>query len=224
MTSRAVQSAECPAYDKVGHPVRGRRNESVSRPVRTVFRNGEYHLTAAQLRKLITSAGTSRNRAILQLFAETGIRRSELVALDVLDIDAKQSMLVVRNGKGGKLRMLPLTSLLRASLIALARRRSSDPVFTSATGERLSVRQVNRIVATSGLRAGLTNPNPRYQQITCHLLRHSFSRLWKAHGGSIETLSRILGHASVKTTMDVYGTESLTDVRRNYANTITKMV
>lgn len=194
------------------------------RSVRTVFRNGEYNLTSGQIRKLIANAGTPRNRTILQLFVETGIRRSELVSLDAADIDVAQSLLVVRNGKGGKLRILPLTAALKANLAALTNKNAAGPVFTSATRERLSLRQVNRIVASAGERAGLANPNPRYRQITCHLLRHSFSRLWKAHGGSIETLSRILGHASVKTTMDVYGTESLTDVRRNYASTIVKMV
>lgn len=190
---------------------------------RTVFRNGEYHLPSAQLKALIEAAGTARDRAILQLFAETGIRRGELVALDVSDIDRSQSMLLVRHGKGNKLRMLPLTGAMLRQLVSLAGDRSSGPVFVSLMKKRLSVRQINRVVAATGLRAGIANPNPRHKQITCHLLRHSFSRLWKSHGGSIETLSRILGHASVKTTLDVYGRESWTDVQRNYARTITRI-
>jgi integrase len=72
-------------------------------------------------------------------------------------------------------------------------------------------------VAQAGVRSGIRNPNPKYQHLTCHLFRHSFARVWKARGGSIESLSKILGHESVRTTWDEYGSESLEDVRRNYA-------
>jgi integrase len=75
---------------------------------------------------------------------------------------------------------------------------------------------LNAIVAEAGRRAGVTNPNPKRSAITCHLFRHSFARLWKDRGGDIEALARILGHASVKTTWDLYGTQSLDDVRRHY--------
>jgi integrase len=69
----------------------------------------------------------------------------------------------------------------------------------------------------------VSNPNPRYRYVTCHLLRHSFARQWKAKNGSIESLSKILGHASPATTLTVYGTESLTEVRRNYDSTMRRI-
>jgi integrase len=175
------------------------------------------------LRSLIDVVSYPRDRAIVQLLAETGIRRGELAALDVNDLSVGQALLIVRHGKGDKMRMLPLTQVLRRQLELMRGVKSSGPLFTSRAGTRLSVRQINRIVAAAGEQAGITNPNPRHTQITCHLLRHSFARLWKDHGGSVETLSKILGHSSVKTTMDVYGTESLADVQRNYASTIKRM-
>jgi integrase/recombinase XerD len=174
------------------------------------------------LRVLIDSASSPRDRCIVQLLSETGIRRGELAALDVADLVGDQTLLVVRRGKGGKMRMLPLTPSMKRCLMSLQGSRSSGPFFISRAGLRLSVRQINRIVAETGKRAGVANPNPRHNQITCHLLRHSFARLWKDAGGSIETLSKILGHSSVKTTMDVYGTESLVDVRRNYERMMAK--
>ena len=99
----------------------------------------------------------------------------------------------------------------------------AGPVFQSRNGQYLSVRQINRIVANTGRRADVKNPNPKYDQITPHLFRHSFARLWKDRGGDIETLSKIMGHRSVKTTWDLYGTQGLSDVRRNYSQIMRKL-
>ena len=65
--------------------------------------------------------------------------------------------------------------------------------------------------------------NPKYKNITCHLFRHSFSREWKKQGGSIESLAKILGHTSVKTTLDEYGTEDIEEVQENYERVIGEM-
>jgi len=205
----------------VGHVANGRAKGNGDSGA--VFHNGEYHLTVRQITTLIESESDLRNRAILRLLAETGIRRSELASLDVTDLIAGQSLIVVRRGKGGKMRMLPLTGPLRREIEQLAEGRQSGPLFVSKAGSRLSVRQINRAVAKSGNRAGIASPNPRHNQITCHLLRHSFARLWKENGGSVETLSKILGHASVKTTLDIYGTESWADVQRNYTRMMVKL-
>lgn len=158
-----------------------------------------------------------------ELLAQTGLRRGELASLDIPDLDRVQPLLTIRLGKGGKMRLVPLTKGLHGRLLALTRNEPDGPIFRSRVGDRLSLRQINRLIASVGKRAGISNPNPRHKQITCHLLRHSFARLWKDAGGSIETLSKILGHSSVKTTMDVYGTESLRDVQENYQNIMTKL-
>jgi integrase/recombinase XerD len=155
--------------------------------------------------------------------AETGLRRAEVAALRAEDLRLNDGVLVVHNGKGNKARIVPLTTALAARMRELTGLRQHGPVFQSATGGHLSLRQINRIAAKAGRRAGVHNPNPRQRDITCHLFRHSFARLWKQHGGSIESLTKILGHASVKTTWDLYGTEGLADVRRNYARTMAKV-
>lgn len=96
-------------------------------------------------------------------------------------------------------------------------RRKTGPIFLSLRGLPISTRSLNRIVADAGQRAGIKNPNPKYNgQLTCHLFRHSFARTWKGKGGSIESLSKILGHSSTATTIDLYGTESIDDVQANY--------
>jgi integrase len=88
---------------------------------------------------------------------------------------------------------------------------------------QLTLRQVNWIVAQAGKASGVQNPNPAHQYITCHLARHSFAREWKKRGGSIETLPKILGHTSLKTTLDEYGTEDLQTVQENYSRVMRDM-
>lgn len=185
--------------------------------------NAEYHLSLAELRRLVSFAGTKRDRLLVQLLIETGIRRSEVSALKTCDIDVSRGLIVINHSKGNKARIVPVSQILARSLTALPPI-PNGAVFMSRSREPLSCRQINRIVAAVGIRAGIKSPNPKNQSITCHLLRHSFARHWKASGGSIESLSKILGHTSVKTTWDLYGTESLADVARNYHATMKKII
>jgi len=185
--------------------------------------NSEFALSALQVEQLIKGATNARDRALIRLMAETGVRRSEVAALTWQDIDVKSRLIVIRNGKGGKLRVVPITATLASAIHALGQARGESNVYLSRQSRSLSMRQINRIVAGAGRRAGIRHPNPKRWQITCHLLRHTFARLWKAEGGSIESLSKILGHTSVKTTWDIYGTESLADIQANYDKTMGQM-
>lgn len=187
------------------------------------LKDSEYHLKPKVIRKLIRKAGSFRDACIIKTFAQTGIRRAELAALDIADIDFEQHLFHIRNGKGGKARIVPLTQELERDLKRLIDDRQMGPVFVSQRGTRLTLRQVNWIVARVGTRAKVKNPNPKYTYLNCHLFRHSFAREWKKRRGSIETLSKILGHSSVKTTLDVYGTEGLADVQENYAHIMSKI-
>lgn len=180
----------------------------------------EYHLTRVQLLKVLSAATTPRDRAILAFMAETGVRRSEVVNLDIEDLRLPERMAVVKNAKGGKTRLVPLTKGLIGLLNHCIGVRAEGPVFQSRISRRLSSRQINRIVEKAGIIAGVRHPDPNKTKLNCHLFRHTFARLWKEAGGSIETLSSILGHASQATTMDLYGREGLSDVRSNYAKTM----
>ncbi len=187
------------------------------------LRNSEFHLRPAQIQRIIEKAGSFRNSCLVKLLALTGMRRAELVALDAPDLDFAEQIIHVRNGKGGKARIIPMLKNLADDLFGLIAVRKSGPVFLSRTGRRLTLRQVNWIVAKAGVQAKVKNPNPKYRNVNCHLFRHSFAREWKKRRGSIESLSTILGHASVKTTLDVYGTEGLGDVQRNYEHIMSKI-
>jgi len=180
------------------------------------LKNSEYHLKPAEIKKVIYAAQNFRDRCLLKTLAHTAIRRAELAKLDIRDIDFKRNLIEIREGKGGKSRTVPMSEELTSDLQHLIGTRKAGPVFLSQRNGPLTVRQVNWIVAKVGEASGVKNPNPDYKSITCHLFRHSFAREWKKRGGSIETLSKILGHTSIKTTLDEYGTEDLQDVQHNY--------
>lgn len=143
--------------------------------------------------------------------------------MDIRDVDFEKRRLYIREGKGGKERTIPISEDLAGDLRHHVGTRKKGPVFESNKGGKLSERQVNNIVASAGRKAGVENPNPKYKNITCHLFRHSFAREWKKQGGSIESLAKILGHTSVKTTLDEYGTEDIEDVQENYERVVSEM-
>ena len=187
------------------------------------LKDSEFHLSKREIQKLIHAAPTFRDRCAIKTLAHTAMRRFELRDLDVRDLDFERHLIHIRAGKGDKPRTLPCSDDLLGDLRHLLGTRKTGPVFLSNRGTALTLPQINNIVAKAGRLADLKNPNPKYQHINPHLLRHSFSRLWKDSGRSIESLSKILGHTSVKTTLDEYGTESLEDVQNNYTEAIAEM-
>ncbi len=185
--------------------------------------NAIYHLTESQLKKLTHSAKSGRNELIIHIFIETGIRRFELAFLKIEDLDFQTQMLTIGHGKGDKTRTIPMTASLLKKIRLHCGNRTNGYLFLSRNGNHLSLRQLNRIVAATGICAGIRNPNPRQKYISCHLLRHSFAYLWKKNGGSIETLSVVLGHTSVKTSWDLYGRQGLDEIKENYYSTMQRV-
>ncbi len=186
-------------------------------------RNSEFHLPPADLNQLIENAGSLRDRLIIEIFVYTAIRRAELRLLRRADIDFSGRRLLVRQGKGGKQRIVYLPNRLLAGLRRYFEQEDHDYLFPGRQGGPMSLRNVNYIVARIGRKAGIRTPNPRYREIGPHLLRHSFARNWKRAGGSLESLQKILGHSSLKTTLDVYGTESQFETEENYRQLIGKL-
>ncbi len=146
-----------------------------------------------------------RDAAILETLYGAGIRISELVSLDVDDLDVDDGTMLVRSGKGGKTRRLPLGSAARGSLGAyltgsrpeLARRsrRGPDPaLFLNARGSRLSRQGCWKILKALARGAGLGD------RVSPHTLRHSFATHMLDAGADIRVVQELLGHSSVATT------------------------
>ncbi len=180
------------------------------------IRNSEFHLTPAELTKLIEGTTGTRDRLILELLVYTAIRRAELQMLRMEDVEFPLRRLLIRRGKGGKQRIVYLPDLVLSNLRTYCDSHTHEFLFPGRSGTPMSLRNINYIVSRVGEKAGIDTPNPRYKNVGPHLLRHSFARNWKRAGGSLESLQKILGHASLKTTLDVYGTESQLETEENY--------
>jgi len=140
-----------------------------------------------------------RDRALLETLYSTGMRVSELVGLELADLDLGGGMVVVR-GKGRRERLAPLGSCavqaLRKYLAAsrAAAKRRSDAVFLNKNGQRLSTRSVRRILDKYLKLLGLDS------RCSPHTLRHSFATHLLDRGADIRSVQELLGHRSLSTT------------------------
>lgn len=162
------------------------------------------HLTVDEMFRVldgIRDAGAmpARDRAILEMLYSTGIRVSELVSLDWLDVDRRGAVVRVL-GKGRKERIVPIGATALAALDRYrnewpaSRRREARAVFLNARGGRLTVRSVARIVAQHVGRAETR------VRASPHAFRHSFATHLLNAGADLRAIQELLGHASLSTT------------------------
>jgi integrase/recombinase XerC len=184
------------------------------------------HLSEAEMTALVTAPAIGdplgrRDRAILELFYASGVRLSELVGLDVEDVNLSARMVRVL-GKGGKQRLIPFNAstasairaylkdrelLMREVLTAsrgggqsyrrgmkLRDQRVEDPLFVNYRGTRLTVRSVDRLV-----RRYVAATSTR-MGISPHALRHSFATHLLQRGADLRAIQELLGHARLSTT------------------------
>jgi len=156
-----------------------------------------------KLLAFVRAAGRAspRDRAIGLLLAYTGLRLSELAALDLDDarVSGRKAMVVVRSGKGDVYREVPLNAPARRALDewlkerpAPAARTGAEPLFVSRAGNRLSARSVDEVVRKLGRVAGV--------ELSAHALRHTWvTRLVRA-GNDVVLVADLAGHRKLETT------------------------
>jgi len=192
------------------------KGKIVVRPIKDVNKDSEYFLTQEQIEKLINNAPSNRDKVMLELMAFCGLRRDEVRSLKIENIDFENGWLNLTHTKRGKKRTVPVTKDVLRDLSWLVGKKQRGWLFESRNGNRLSLQQINNIVAKSGKNAELPNPNPKLRYINPHILRHSFSRNALKKGMRMEVLQKILGHSSVTTTINIYGVPSLEDIKNEY--------
>lgn len=152
-----------------------------------------------QIRALLRAADNRRDRAILLVFLDTGLRRNELIQLDVEDLDPEAGFLLVFDGKGGKDRYVPIgeaaSAALREMLIDHPR---TGPLFQNCRGQRLRAGGLRSMLLRLRDRAGLTC------RVHPHKFRHTFARNYLKRG-DLESLRDILGHEDIRITAEIYG-------------------
>jgi len=138
-----------------------------------------------------------RDLAMFELFYSSGLRLSELVMLDLSDIDFSAGFLKVRFGKGGKQRQLPVgEKALGAIKVWLGCRPDvgEDAVFVSLRGRRLSQRSVQLRLDRWGKKNGIA------EHLHPHMLRHSFASHLLEASQDIRAIQELLGHSDISTT------------------------
>ncbi|OZM70881.1 site-specific tyrosine recombinase XerD [Amycolatopsis antarctica] len=180
-------------------------------------------LPVDEVLRLLAMPGTEGERAIrdsalLELLYSTGARISEVVGLDVDDIDEEERT-VLLDGKGGKQRIVPVgrpaIEAVRAYTVrarpSLARNgRGTPALFLNARGGRLSRQSAWQVLKTNAERAGLS------AAVSPHTLRHSFATHLIEGGADVRVVQELLGHASVTTTQ-VYTLVTVNTLREVYA-------
>ncbi|MBI2742980.1 MAG: tyrosine recombinase XerC [Chlamydiales bacterium] len=168
-------------------------------------------LTYDQVERLFSAPDTTsylglRDRCIMELFYSSGLRISELAALNRTDVDFVERLVRVM-GKGKKQRVVPVTqtavSWIQKYLNDPQRHLSSDvhqpeedssALFLNKWGRRITVRSIDRKFEQYLLASGLSG------KITPHTIRHTIATHWLEKGMDLKTIQMLLGHSSLGTT------------------------
>src|SRR6266511_2830885 len=164
-------------------------------------------LTPEEFRLLLDAAGqpernlpglAERDQLTLLALVTTGLRRSELCALEWrdLDLNGRKRSLLVQHGKGGKSRRQPLPARLAHELLKLRDARQpapTDPVFCGLAGGRLQETILADIIRRAAKRAGIE------KHVTAHTLRHTAATWLRQELGDTRLVAEYLGHADLST-------------------------
>ncbi|MBN1522350.1 MAG: tyrosine recombinase XerC [Candidatus Aureabacteria bacterium] len=138
-----------------------------------------------------------RDRLILELLYSSGIRVSELVKLNVPDVDPSQEIIKVK-GKGKKERIVPVgkntARRLRDFIFERQRKEKNQPVFTGERHTSITERTVQRIIKKYALLCGIN------KKVTPHTLRHTFATHILDGGADLRSVQELLGHKNISTT------------------------
>lgn len=182
-------------------------------------------VTVAQAIAVVESAtgdepASLRDRALLEFLYGVGARVSEVVALDVDDLDLVAAAVLLR-GKGGKQRLVPVGRAASAAVDAYLIRvrpqfashgKGTAAVFLNQRGGRISRQGIWTILRAAAERARIDRP------VSPHVLRHSFATHLLEGGADVRTVQELLGHASVTTTA-IYTKVTVDRLREVYVST-----
>ena len=182
------------------------------------------YLTMEQCEALLQSVSdpnSKRDYAILMLFLNCGIRRSELVGLNLSDVYEDRIRVV---GKGNKERIVyfgtPCRKAIDAYLVERNKKILSDnrALFGSRNGNRISVEAVHRLVKKALLKAGLDST-----QFSAHKLRHTAATMMLSGGVDVKTVQEVLGHENLNTTQIYTHIENTELKLASQANPLSKL-
>lgn len=174
-------------------------------------------LSREEERRLIDTAYRlpgARGLLIKTLF-QTGARVSEFVAVGVGDFFFDEQMILIRQGKGGKQRYVPILPALAQELQTHLQGRAKGYVFETNRHAAFSPRRIQQLVKETADLAGIT------KRVTPHLLRHSVATTLLEHGMPLEQIQKFLGHAKIDTTQ-IYAESTTAMIRDSYHQALSR--
>jgi len=161
-------------------------------------------LNEEEVTRLIASAESRRDRAVLELLYATGCRVSEIAGLNVSDVGAPSKVVRVV-GKGNKERVIPCNDAAidairaylpdRMRVLNATGRLNERALFVNKYGSRLNSEVIQQTVSKAVGRSGIV------KRVTPHVLRHTMATHLLEHGADIRIVQEMLGHENVATTM-----------------------
>ncbi len=173
------------------------------------------YLKQDELKALLEAPRRMRDRLIIKLLYETGMRVGELAALTIGDVDLEAGEITIQQAKRHKEgRKVPLVNSWTKSMLRDyigTRKMRKDPLFVSNKRTPLSRRQVERLISNYGEQIGLEK-DKRHP----HVLRHTHAVYSLKSGIDLRTLQQNLGHSSIEVTA-IYLTMDIDDRKEEYS-------
>ena len=176
-------------------------------------------LTVLEARKILTKPDVQtvlgyRDRTILEVFYSTGIRRSELIALTVANVDLEGGLLRINKGKGAKDRVVPLTqiavtfleSYIKGIRPQILSEKEKERLFLSERGQAMGKSTVASIVEKYAKLAGIK------KRVTPHSWRHTCATHLVKNAANLRHVQEMLGHKNLSTT-ERYLQLTITDLK-----------
>jgi integrase/recombinase XerD len=169
-------------------------------------------MTEGEIERLMEGCGDGedaigiRDRTMIEMAYDCGLRASEIISMKMSDIDETQGVMYVK-GKGRRERIVPFVGALKSAVkhyISAARPKlaghtehteATEFMFLSRNGRRMNRQDLWNILQRRGAKAGISR-----QRLHPHVLRHSFATHLQRRGMDLRTLQELLGHSSIATT------------------------
>lgn len=152
-------------------------------------------LSADELQKVLKACTNPRDKVIILLLADSGVRRAEACAVNWGDVDIKRGIVRVQRGKGKKYRTVIIGVTTRRALLAYRRtvnHKDASPLIQTKNGTRLTHGGLRSAILRIGERAGI--------KISPHTLRRTFATLARRAGMDLLELQALMGHSSLDMT------------------------
>lgn len=151
-------------------------------------------LSKDEIESLISSTKNLNHRLIIQVGYSAGLRISEIINLQWLDIDFDRNLIHLKRAKGKKDRIVMLSVKVKENLMNLTPNKKGY-VFLTNRGSKYTQRAIQKIIENAAMKAGIR------KSITPHTLRHSFATHLLENGTDIRYIRDLLGHSDISTTL-----------------------